>query len=312
MAMNAQTTTYSPKLIETLKHCGHLTVDAPLSDFTTFQTGGPADILVEPRDCASVKKVIQLAREEGLQLTVMGGSNLLVGDKGIRGIVLCFSEKSPGCTRIVINEEGLIYADASVSKERFIRFALDNSFEGVQFMTGIPGSIGGGIKMNAGTFMGCFIDILKRVAVIDRNGDMKEVDVNLEMSDYREMNLGEYVAITGGYFKLPEANDSEKAKNEVEEILADRETKHPLDFPSAGSVFKNPPGHSSWELVDRAGLKGCRVGGARVSEKHTNFVINYEKATSQDIRSLIELIQETVYRKFRIKLETEIKMIGEF
>lgn len=311
--MNAEKTINSPRVLDELRGCGRVTLDAPLSDYTSFETGGTADIFFEPKDCACLRQVVRLSRREGLPLTVVGGgSNMLVGDGGVRGIVLSVSEKGPGCTRIAVNDDGLIYADASVSKERFIQFALDNGYEGVQFMVGIPGTIGGGIRMNAGTFMGCFVDILKKVTVIDDRGEVKDVEIFPDMSDYREMNLGEYTVITGGYFKLPHTSRTDEVRKEVEAILADRKMKHPLEYPSAGSVFKNPPGHSSWELIDRAGLKGCRVGGAMVSEKHTNFVINYKGATSQDICHLIELIQETVYRKFRVRLETEIKMTGQF
>jgi len=311
--MNAQQTKYAPELIENLKQFGQVSIDASLADFTSFKTGGPADILIQPRSCSAVQDVIRFLKEQDVPLTVIGGgSNLLVGDRGVRGVVVCLSEKGPCCTRIFVDEEGLIYADASVSKERFISFAVKNGYDGIQFMVGIPGAIGGGIRMNAGTFMGSFVDVLRKVSLIDGEGEPRDVDVSVDMSDYRSMNLGNYRAITGGFFKLPFSKNSDDVAREVEEILKDRESKHPLEYPSAGSVFKNPPGHSSWQLIDQSGLKGCRVGGAMVSEKHTNFVINYDGAVSADIRSLIEMIQETVYRKYRINLETEIKMLGEF
>ena len=253
--MNAQQTKYASELIENLKQFGQVALDASLADFTTFKTGGPADILIQPRGCSAVQDVIRLLNKNDIPLTVIGGgSNLLVGDRGVRGAVVCLSEKGPGCTRIFADDEGLVYADASVSKERFISYAVKNGFAGIQFMAGIPGTIGGGIRMNAGTFMGSFVDVLRKVSLVDRSGEARDVDVSADMSDYRSMNLGEYRAITGAYFKLPFSKNSDDLAREIDEILRDRKSKHPLEYPSAGSVFKNPPDHSSWQLIDQSGL----------------------------------------------------------
>jgi UDP-N-acetylmuramate dehydrogenase len=206
----------------------------------------------------------------------------------------------------------LVYADASVRKEDFVSACLENGLEGVEFMAGIPGCIGGGIAMNAGTLMGSFSDILTDVDILDMKGEIKKIPVSREMSSYRRLHLPEYVAIMGGHFKLQRSADVRSAEMRVGEILKDREGKHPLEYPSAGSVFKNPEGHSSWKLINDAGLKGVRIGGACISAKHTNFIINECNATSSDIHRLIIHVQETVERKFGIHLEPEVKMIGEF
>jgi UDP-N-acetylmuramate dehydrogenase len=227
-------------------------------------------------------------------------------------MVLVLSEKDNSPGRIESGEDGLVYADASVMKERFISFALEKGLGGIEFMAGIPGCIGGGIVMNAGTTMGSFIDSLVSVEYFDAAGRFHNIKVDPGMSDYRTFRMEKGALILGGRFRLPHLDSPHLLRGKIDDIMEDRRCKHPLDFPSAGSVFKNPPGHSSWQLVDGAGLKGKCVGGAMVSDKHTNFVINRGKASSKDIRTLIELIQEAVLARFAVSLETEIRMIGEF
>jgi UDP-N-acetylmuramate dehydrogenase len=160
--------------------------------------------------------------------------------------------------------------------------------------------------------MGSFVDILADVDIVDADGMKRVVSIDRSMSSYRHMNIGKGIIITGARFRLPAADNREIVRARVEEILTDRRTKHPLDYPSAGSVFKNPDGHSSWKLINDAGLKGKTVGGASVSELHTNFIINVNNATSSDIRNLINLVRETVYKKFGVELEPEVKMVGLF
>jgi len=179
-------------------------------------------------------------------------------------------------------------------------------------MAGIPGSVGGGIFMNAGTFMGCFVDILKKIRGVDYNGSLFEVDAGSDISGYRKMNLPDNTVITGGIFSLPENDNPGEPGKRVEEIIKDRWSKHPMDYPSAGSVFKNPEGYSSWKLINDSGLKGCSIGGAMVSEKHTNFIINTGNALSCDIYNLIRHVQDTVFKNTGVTLETEIKILGEF
>lgn len=160
--------------------------------------------------------------------------------------------------------------------------------------------------------MGSFSDVLRRIRIADFDGNISEIEISCESSGYRYMEIPGDCIILGGYFSLPRAEDREGIRQRVNEIIADRWNKHPMEFPSAGSVFKNPAGYSSWKLIHDSGLKGFSIGGAMVSEKHTNFIINRGNALSSDIYRLVRHIQDTVYNRFSVKLETEIRIIGEF
>lgn len=299
----------SDSILQEISGCGILYSDFPMRNVTTFRTGGAADYLLEPRDEASAVTALSLLRNACAEFHIIGGgSNLLVSDYGLRGFVIRLSDDNAG----IKVQDGLIYASSSVSKERFISEAIEKGFGGVEFMAGIPGAVGGGIYMNAGTYMGCFSDILRRIKVTDYQGNISEISVTCESSGYRHMNIPENSMILGGIFSLPEADNPGKERKRVDDIIADRWNKHPMEFPSAGSVFKNPEGYSSWKLINDSGLKGVAIGGAMVSEKHTNFIINTGNALSSDIYRLVKHIQETVYKRFSVKLETEIRMLGEF
>ena len=300
-------------LIEALSEWGLVKENEPLKNYTTYRTGGPADVIVFPGKNDCISPIVKIAGEGKVPLTVIGGgSNLLVGDKGIEGIVMRLCEDDSRRPEMTILEDGTLYTDAIGSKENFIAYAAGAGFSGMEFMAGIPGCIGGGILMNAGTFMGSFVDILKDIDIVDASGARRTIAIDKAMSSYRKMNIGEGNIITGARFRLARADNPAAVRNKIEEILADRRTKHPLNYPSAGSVFKNPEGYSSWKLIDDAGLKGATVGGACVSDLHTNFIINVNHATSQDIKDLINLARDTVRKKFGIELEPEIKMIGVF
>ena len=300
-------------VLEALSEWGRTKKNEPLKNYTTYRTGGPADVIVFPRKNDSVSHIVKIAGEGEVPLTVIGGgSNLLVGDKGIEGIVMRLCEDDSRRPEMTVLEDGTLYADAIGSKENFIAFAAASGFSGMEFMAGIPGCIGGGILMNAGTHMGTFVDIVKDIDIVDAAGALRTLATDKAMSSYRKMNIGEGNIITGARFRLSRADNPDEVRNRIEEILADRRAKHPLNYPSAGSVFKNPEGYSSWKLINDAGLKGATVGGACVSDLHTNFIINVNHATSQDIKDLINLARDTVRKKFGIELEPEIKMIGVF
>ena len=298
--------------IQYLKKYGVVRQNDPLSGYTTFHTGGPADILIYPDNTGSLAEIVAFARNESCPLNVIGGgSNLLVGDRGIRGIVIRMSDDD--VKKKNIRREGdTVYCDATTKKHDFIEFSTDAGLAGFEFMAGIPGCIGGGIMMNAGTDVGSFADILDRIVLVCGDGSVREVEFSRSMSSYRKMNIPEGDIVAGAFFRLRRADNPEEVKSRVESTINERKMKHPLDFPSAGSVFKNPEGYFSWRLINDAGLKGRRIGGAMVSEKHTNFIINAGGATSWDIRELIDLIREEVRKKFGIFLEPEVKMLGEF
>ncbi len=301
------------KTKDILKKLGIVKINEPLKKYTSFKTGGPADIMIWPENRKSLIEIIDISKEQSMPLTVLGGcTNLLVGDRGIRGMALMLNSASKIKGEVNIEGNGLIYADSIIRKDEFIRFCVNAGYEGMEFMAGIPGCIGGGIIMNAGTVDGYFADILESIICMNPDGLVVENTKFKETAGYRAMGLPEDSIVLGGFFKLNKTLNSEKVEIRINDILKERKQKHPLDYPSAGSVFKNPPGHSSWKLINDSGLKGEKIGGACVSELHTNFVINIGNASSQDILNLIDHIKEKVYSIYKITLETEIKIIGDF
>ncbi len=299
-------------IVDLLNTCGDIRFDEPLNQYTTFKTGGTADIFITPNSIAALREIQKIAVSHSIPVTIIGGgSNVLISDKGIRGIIVRICEDSPNGSNIY-HEDTVIYADSSIQKDHFITYSLMEGFEGMEFMSGIPGTIGGGIVMNGGTGDGCFNDILTRIIIVDREGVIKTIDVTEDMYSYRHFSFPEGAIIVGGYFNLKLSENQNIVKEKVEAFKNDRKVKHPLEYPSAGSVFKNPEGHSSWKLINDAGLKGKSIGGAQVSEKHTNFIINTGTATSQNIKDLINLVQDNVYNTFNISLKPEVRMLGEF
>jgi UDP-N-acetylmuramate dehydrogenase len=300
-------------VIRALSEWGLVKEHEPLKNYTTFHTGGPADALVIPADIRAVAPIVKIAADSKVPFTVIGGgSNLLVGDSGIDGIVLRICENGGKSAVMSVIEGGALYADAMATKENFIAFAVGAGFGGVEFMAGIPGCIGGGIMMNAGTYMGSFSGIVRDIDVVDASGELRSITIDKAQSSYRNMNIGGGNIITGARFILDRTDDRDGTQKRIDEVIADRKSKHPMEYPSAGSVFKNPEGHSSWKLINDAGLKGMMVGGACVSDLHTNFIINKNNATSRDIKDLIGIVRDTVYKKFGIEMEPEVKMIGKY
>ncbi|MCX7677721.1 MAG: UDP-N-acetylmuramate dehydrogenase [Spirochaetes bacterium] len=303
------------KFLAFLWRMGTVLLDEPMSRHTTYRTGGPADCLFIPNNPACLGEVREMAKKEGLPFLVIGGgSNILVSDKGIRGIVarVC-GEVDAGIRTVAQKDESIVvFVDARVEKKAFLEWALRRGFSGMEFMAGLPGCIGGGIAMNAGTHIGWFSDILTRVRIIDKAGMLREKDITDEMISYRELRFEEGTIIVGGYFRLQKTNDPQSIQKIVEDIIREREQKHPLEYPSAGSVFKNPHGHFAWKLINDSGLRGYAIGGAKISEKHTNFIINTGSASSTDIYKLIRHVQEVVEKETHIRLEPEVKIIGEF
>jgi UDP-N-acetylmuramate dehydrogenase len=295
-----------------LEKLGHVFMNEPMGRYTTFKTGGPADIFVTPYSMDSVRDIVNFARYASIPLTIIGGgSNLLVGDKGIRGIVMRISNGIPQ-RRIYVTEDSSIFAESSITKQDLINFSLNNGYEGIEFMAGIPGCIGGGIIMNAGTDLGTFSDILISVSYVKKNGTIVEKKITRDMAGYRSLEIDDGAIILSGIFRLKKSKSPDRIRSRIDKILKERSGKHPINYPTAGSVFKNPEGFQSWKLIDDSGLKGQRVGGAAFSELHTNFIINVHNATSRDILNLIEIAVERVHEKYRVTLETEIRLIGEF
>ncbi|MBE7023228.1 MAG: UDP-N-acetylmuramate dehydrogenase [Ruminococcaceae bacterium] len=281
----------------------------PMSHHTTFKIGGTADWFLTPRTEEQLSEVLKLLHKNNLSFFVLGnGSNLLVGDKGIRGVVLCLCKKMERIE--ACGDE--IYAEAGAILSRVSNVALAAGLEGTEFSSGIPGTVGGAVYMNAGAYEHEMKEIIKSVRYMDMTGKIFESDCEECSFGYRtsKFSKGDYI-ILGCTLKLRKGN-SEEIRTRIADYTQRRVSKQPLEKPSAGSTFKRPEGHFAGGLIEKAGLKGYSIGGAQVSEKHAGFVINTGTATAKDVLDLIEFIKKTVFEKFGVELEPEVKLIGEF
>lgn len=282
--------------------------DEPMSRHTTFKVGGNADWFLLPKSKEQLLKTLEAVYGMELPCFTLGnGSNLLVGDKGIRGAVVCL--KNMDSINICGDE---IYAEAGAILSRVSTAAVGAGLTGTEFSSGIPGSVGGAVFMNAGAYDHELKEIIKSVEYMDMQGNFYEVPGEECEFGYRTSKFadGDYI-ILGCTLKLKPGNvDEIKAK--IADYTQRRVSKQPIDKPSAGSTFKRPTGYFAGTLIEQAGLKGYSIGGAQVSEKHAGFVINTGGATAEDVLNLIEHIKKTVFEKFGVMLEPEVKMIGEF
>lgn len=282
---------------------------APMSEHTTFKIGGAADVLIFPSSAEEVSKIFKLIDLFSLDCTVLGnGSNVLVRDKGIRGAVVKFSEEFFGGMRC---DGEKVIACAGAELKSVAKFAAENSLTGLEFACGIPGSIGGAIFMNAGAYGSEMKDIIANVKAVARDGafiefDKRDLDLGYRHSIFQENNC----AICEVELNL-QRGDMDEIKNKMAEFTTQRENKQPLDFPSAGSTFKRPEGNFAGTLIDKAGLKGLKIGGAMVSEKHAGFVVNADHATAQDVLKLIAEVERRVEEVYGIELSPEVRIIGE-
>ena len=282
--------------------------DEPMSRHTTFRIGGPADYFVCP-DREQIAEVLAVAKKCGMAITVIGnGSNLLVGDKGIRGLVV---EIGSAMNQIMVDKNH-IAAGAGALLSQVAAKAAAAELGGMEFAAGIPGSVGGAVTMNAGAYGGEMKDILRTVTVLTPEGELKTLDVSEMDLSYRHSCVPEqqYIVLEAeielGY--KPE----EEIRAQMEELRNKRIEKQPLEYPSAGSTFKRPEGYFAGKLIMDAGLRGYRVGDAQVSEKHCGFVINRKNASAQEVRQLMQDVQDKVKAQFGVMLEPEVKMLGEF
>lgn len=278
----------------------------PMKNHTSFKIGGPADYFVCVKTIAELSAVIEKAKALNLPFFILGkGSNLLVSDKGIEGVVI-----SLNCLNNVTVEGEKIIAEAGVSLANLCRTAHENSLSGLEFAYGIPGTVGGGLYMNAGAYGGEISQVVTSAKVINAEGEILDLDVAEMQLGYRtSIFKTENMVILSAEFKLKKA-DKQNIQRDMEEYFTRRKDKQPLEYPSAGSTFKRPKGHFAGALIENNGLKGLSVGGAKVSEKHAGFVINYENATAEDVKKLIEKIQEIVKENDNVKLETEVIFTG--
>ncbi len=294
--------------------------DEPMSRHTYFRVGGPADAFVKPETLDDLLALVGWFKKNDVPYMIIGGgTNLLVKDGGIRGVVVStgkclnkiFHEKETG-------ENVLLTSGAGVKLQSLCGYAVKQGFQGMNFAIGIPGTVGGGIMMNAGTQYGCIGDALDAVMMLD--SDLNRIKMEREKLNfsYRSLNWGSVIEgaqdaqpiILEADFRL-RASNRKKIKEEADRFLKERRLNQPTHEPSAGCFFKNPAsGKTAGQLIDLSGLKGRRNGGAEVSAEHANFIVNKGTATAKDILELKDIIQDAVFKLFQIKLETEVKIVG--
>ena len=281
----------------------------PMARHTTFRIGGPADYFVELGSIEQIRAAIQVCREENLPWFVLGrGSNLLVSDKGYRGVILSIYkdfQKTEIQGETVTVQAGVLLTTLSGK-------VLDASLTGLEFASGIPGTIGGAVVMNAGAYGGEMKDIVRKVTVLDQDGEVRTLTCGEMQFGYRTSLAKKKGYIVLGAELTLKQGEKEKIREEMQALKAKRIEKQPLEFPSAGSTFKRPEGYFAGKLIMDAGLRGAAVGGAQVSEKHCGFVVNTGNATAADVRELMRQVQGKVQEQFGVHLEPEVRFLGEF
>lgn len=280
-----------------------------LDRYTSLRVGGPAKVMVYPQSVEELGRLVHFFKETAHPFLVVGNwTNLIVRDGGYRGAIIVMK----ALRRIEWKEAEhlLVDAQAGVSLSELVQLTAERALGGLAFCAGIPGSVGGAVIMNAGAYGSEIKDVLDRATLMDDQGNVRECLRNDLFFEYRKLHLPAGTIIVSGIFHL-ERGDREIIRQQIGEITDKRRQRHPLDYPSAGSIFKNPAGHAAGLLIEAAGLKGLQIGGARISEKHGNFIINAGQAKASDILALIERAQKEVLAQTGITLETEVRIVGE-
>ncbi len=283
---------------------GRIAINEPLGRYTSFQIGGPADYFLEPADKDDSVAILLYCQRQRLPYLLMGkGSNMLVSDEGVRGAVINLEAGLHGLRC----EGDLVTAEAGISIAKFVDFCIQNGLRGVEMLPGIPGTLGGAVMMNAGAYGGETADYLVDVEVL-RNGVVRTIPKEDVGFSYRHSGLRDD-AIFGARFRLPQGDKAELMRQR-RELLIRRNRTQPINYPNSGSMFKNPAGSYAAKLIEEAGLKGFTIGGAQISERHANFMINLGGAKAVDVLGLIERAQKTVFERNGIHLELEVKLVG--
>ncbi|QIG51953.1 UDP-N-acetylmuramate dehydrogenase [Nordella sp. HKS 07] len=301
MALNGE------KLLARLpKPRGRIEANAPLADLTWFRVGGPAEVLFTPADEADLAEMLK-GTPEDIPVYVIGvGSNLLVRDGGVPGMVIRLGK---GFGEVTVEPGHRIRTGTAVPDVRVARFALDHSIGGLTFLRGIPGTIGGALRMNGGAYGRETKDVLLEARAVDRRGSLHVLSNTDMQYTYRHCGAPEDFIFTQALLQ-GEAGDKEDIARAMNDVTERREATQPIKSRTGGSTFKNPPGHKSWQLIDQAGLRGFSIGPAKVSELHCNFLINEGGATAAQIEELGETIRQRVKKTSGIELDWEIKRIG--
>jgi UDP-N-acetylmuramate dehydrogenase len=286
---------------------GKVLFNVPMKRFTSMKVGGPVDGLLFPRNVGELKKVVRYARKKSIPVMILGkGTNMIVRDKGIRGWMISVMQ---GLKKIRAEGE-VVEAEAGVPLQRLVQFSVQKGLTGFEPFYGIPGTVGGGLAMNAGAWGSELKDILLSMTLMKENGDIVERPRSKLRFSYRGLVLPSKWIILKGEFQLKKGKKKEMVER-IKSYSEQRRKKQPLDYPSAGSVFKNPAGGPAGRWIEEAGLKGYQVGQAMVSERHANFIINLGNATATDVIHLMEWVEKRVFEERGVSLEREVKVVGE-
>lgn len=285
---------------------GDILVSEPLSGHTSFRIGGPADFYYRPQDEENLAAAIGLCADEGIIRFIIGaGTDLLVSDSGFRGMVIDLSQ---GFQTMSSNGR-TARAGAGVNLQDFLQYLTGRGLSGMENLIGIPGQIGGSVRLNAGAFGSEIKDRLQTVRFMDAAGRIADLPRSDVVMEYRRTSLPPDGIVVEAVFRMEDGNTNEMVTVQ-NNLLTRRKAKQPLSFPSAGSVFKRPPGDFAGRLIEEAGCKGLRIGDALVSKKHANFIVNVHYATAQDVLRLIDEVRERVFKRFNVALELEIQLVG--
>ncbi|CUH96887.1 UDP-N-acetylenolpyruvoylglucosamine reductase [Propionispora sp. 2/2-37] len=307
MVNNTQNEEFILKLCRTIKS-DRLFLSEPMSKHTTFRIGGPADYLLFPGSVAEIISALTLAQQYSIPVTVVGnGSNMLVLDKGIRGMVLKFGRNM---SDIRLQDDRLIVGSGAILGD-VSRFAAGNHLKGMEFAVGIPGSIGGAVFMNAGAYDGEMSHVVSAVSAVCLDGTFNHFSHDQLDFGYRHSIFQDNHCIICEVELKLQSGQMQEIEDKMNEYTKKRESKQPVEMPSAGSTFKRPAGNFAGTLIEQAGLKGLKIGGAQVSEKHAGFIINAGGATAQDVLTLIQEVQRRVYEYAGVKLHPEVRILGE-
>ncbi|ABN51353.1 UDP-N-acetylenolpyruvoylglucosamine reductase [Acetivibrio thermocellus ATCC 27405] len=294
--------------IEKIAGQENVKLDEPMKNHTSFKVGGPADILVTPVSVSQLSQILKLCKNKSVPVFVMGnGTNLIVRDKGIRGVVVKIFDN---LNQFTVKDD-IITAYAGILLSRVSTIAYENGLTGLEFACGIPGTLGGAVAMNAGAYGGEMKDVVVETEYMDKDGEIRVVRDDGHQFGYRtsfiQKNSGIVIKTS---MKLKKGN-KEEIKALMDDLTQRRQEKQPLEMPSAGSIFKRPEGYFAGKLIEDCGLRGHRIGGAEVSQKHCGFIVNTGDAKAKDILDLIEYIRNTVKMKFGVDMQTEVRIVGE-
>ncbi len=281
-----------------------------LAEYASFKVGGPADLFLTPEKITALKELMPLLVNSEIPYFILGkGSNLIISDKGYRGIIIY-----TGSLNHYQLQGNQITAECGLELKEIADLACENSLSGFEFAAGIPGSLGGALYMNAGAYGGEMKDVIVKAQFVNQNGNLIELDKTDLKLEYRTSILQkedpDWVAVN--VTLQLKKSEPDKIRAKMDELHNKRWSKQPMDFPSAGSVFKRPPGHYTGPLIEKAKMKGYQIGGAQVSTKHAGFIVNKDNASAEDIINLIEKVKEEVYKTSGVQLEVEPRFLGEF